>query len=150
MGCWRKWPGYHSSICFHPVLFLLANPPSHEKMNPKVQQGSSHFEEHAFAAWARSPQTQNFLAEARGRRAWELGRRVPRTRVLGAHPRGAPCPGAGLAGVKPGGRQKGGGRGSFSGLSVGNRTAALWTLTPARKGILLQVMTSCRETRRTQ
>ena len=149
MGGWRKWPGYHS-ICSHPVLFLPANPPSHEKMNPKVQQGSSHFEEHAFAAWARSPQTQNFLAEARGAEpgSWEGG--YPRTRVLGAHPRGAPCPGASLAGVKPGGRQKGGGRGSFSRLSVGNRTAALWTLTPARKGILLQVMTSCRETRRTQ
>lgn len=57
---------------------------------------------------------------------------------------------AGPAGVKPGGRQKGGGRVSFSRPSVGNRTAALWTLTPARKGILLQVMTSCRETRRTQ
>lgn len=54
--------------------------------------------------------------------------------------------GAGPAGVKAPDRQKRGCRSSFSRLSVANRTAALCTLTPDRKGILLQAMTSCRET----
>jgi hypothetical protein len=48
--------------------------------------------------------------------------------------------------LKPQDRQKRARGGSFSRLSAANRTAALWTLTPDRKGILLQAMTSCRET----
>lgn len=35
-------------------------------------------------------------------------------------------------------------------LSAGNGSDALWTLSPDEKGILLQVMTSCRETWRAQ
>lgn len=148
-------------LLFVPIPFCCwGSPPPNTPLKKKIkkrkaQTGSSHFVEHASAARVcTAPEAQNFLPEPGpgGRRGPEGAGGAPSgagTASPTPQP-GSPEPRAGPAGVKARGRQKGGRRGSFPGLSVENRTAALWTLPPARKGILLQVMTSCGETRRTQ